>query len=148
MRQIFGDMWAYDGRQGFIICVTTNGYIKTDGTAVMGAGCAKKAAELYPDLPRLLGLSLKNRGNVVSLLTPTILSFPVKHNWWEKGDLQLIQSSSRDLKKRALEQSFLKYILPRPGCGNGKLQWSEVEPFLLDLPDNVFVIGKWTEKPH
>ena len=27
-------------------CITTNGFIKKDGTCVMGRGCAKQAADL------------------------------------------------------------------------------------------------------
>lgn len=148
MREMFGNMWNYLDRKGYIICVTTNGFIKVNGEGVMGAGCAKEAAKLYPGLPRLLGESIQRRGNVVSLLTPKILSFPVKHEWFEKADIQLIQKSTAELKKRALARPELKYILPRPGCGNGKLLWEEVRPLLVDLPDNVIVIGKWEERPQ
>lgn len=142
MKTVIGNMWVYDGRLGFIICVTTNGYIKTNGEGVMGAGCAKEAAERYPTLPRLLGMSLQRRGNVVSLLTPTILSFPVKHHWKEEADLKLIEESTKELKARAEKATHLKFILPRPGCGNGRLLWLEVEPIVKCLPDNVFVISK------
>lgn len=147
MRETYGDMWAYDKRENFIICVTTNGFIKLNGEGVMGAGCAKEAADRYPDLPRLLGQSLKLRGNVVSLLTNQILSFPVKHKWDEKADPRLIQRSAENLTARATAHPFLKYILPRPGCGNGKLLWVDVKPLLVSLPDNVFVIGAWKERP-
>lgn len=140
MKDVHGDMWSYLDRKGFIICITTNGFIKNDGTGVMGAGCAKQAVDIYPDLPRLLGMSLKHRQNVVSSLTSKILSFPVKHNWWEKADLKLIRKSAKELNKRALEKPDLKFILPRPGCGNGGLKWEKVKPILEFLPDNVIVV--------
>lgn len=140
MKDVHGDMWSYIDRKGFIICVTTNGFIKKDGTGVMGAGNAKQAADLFPDLPRLLGISLKNRKNVVSSLTSKILSFPVKHNWYEKADLKLIRKSARELNKRALEKPDLKFVLPRPGCGNGELKWEKVKSVINFLPDNVIVV--------
>jgi len=145
MREVTGEMWNYYGREGFKICITTNGFVKNDGTGVMGAGCAREAAERFPDLPYLLGQSLTLRGNVVSLLTPDIISFPVKHNWYEKADLKLIKKSVDELKKRALARPKLKFILPRPGCGNGHLKYEKVKPLLIDLPDNVFVITKEKE---
>lgn len=142
------DMWGYLDRKGFIICITTNGFIKNDGTGVMGAGCAKQAADLFPDLPRLLGISLVNRGNVVSSLTSKILAFPVKHNWFDKADLKLIKKSAKELNKRALEKPHLKFILPRPGCGNGKLRWDKVKPVIDFLPDNVIVVTNEKNSSH
>ena len=142
MKEVKGDLWSYDGRKGFIICVTTNGFRKNDGTGVMGAGTAKQAAERYPELPRLLGGSLQSRGNVVSRLTQTIISFPVKHEWMEDGDLKLIRKSTKKLKAIAELNPKIKFVLPRPGCGSGRLEWGQVKPIMEKLPDNVFVICK------
>lgn len=150
MREVFGDMFSYVGRPGFKICITTNGFVKNDGTGVMGAGCAKKACEYNPDLPRLLGLSIRARKNVVANLTEQFISFPVKHNWWEKADVVLIGESLRELKRKALAQPELKFILPRPGCGNGKLAWEDVKYIIesIDIPDNIWIIAPWSERPH
>src|ERR1039458_8703281 len=130
MIEVKGNLWNYLDRKGFIICITSNGFIKNDGTAVMGAGCAKEAADRFPELPYLLGQSLKTRGNVVSSLTKDIISFPVKHQWFEKGNPSLIKKSVEQLKKRAEERPKLKFILPRPGCGNGKLKYKQVRHLL------------------
>ena len=40
MKEVFGDLWEFDGT----IAITTNGYLKRDGTCVMGRGCARQAA--------------------------------------------------------------------------------------------------------
>lgn len=148
-KEIFGDLFSYDKRPGFKICITTNGFIKNNEEGVMGAGCAKQAAKLYPDLPRLLGVSLRQRGNVVSSLTEQYISFPVKHNWWEDADMNLIVESTIELKKRALQQPNIKFILPRPGCGNGKLDWKAVRGLLvdLDLPENIWIVAPWNMRP-
>lgn len=142
MKEVKGDLWKYDGRKGFILLITTNGYVKNNGEGVMGAGTAKQAAERYPDLPRLLGESLQRRGNVVSQLLGNIASFPVKHEWMEDADLKLIRKSTLRLKQIAEARPSTKFILPRPGCGNGHMPWSKIKPIVEILPDNVFVIDK------
>lgn len=141
MREVKGDMWVYEGRENFILLITTNGTIKKDGTGVMGRGNALEAAIRYPDLPRLLGFSLSCRGNVVSLLQSGLYSFPVKHHWREAADLDLIKASTKRLEKIARENPHKRYVLPRPGCGNGNLKWEQVKPIVAKLPDNVLVIS-------
>lgn len=65
------------------ICITTNGWVKKNGAAVMGRGCALQAVEKWPDMPFILGRKLRSDGNSVHELLrtpegPTIVSFPVK----------------------------------------------------------------------
>jgi len=142
MKEVYGDLWAYEDRKGFYILITTNGFIKNNGEGVMGAGVARQAAEKYPELPRLLGQSLIRRGNVVSRLTDQIFSFPVKHEWFRDADLKLIKKSVAELNRRASGNPKRKYVLPRPGCGSGNLTWTKVRPLMEGLPDNVFVIER------
>src|SRR5277367_6544040 len=42
------------------ICITTNGQYCTDGRAAMGGGCAKIAADKWPETSLRLGKCLKN----------------------------------------------------------------------------------------
>jgi hypothetical protein len=64
------------------IVITTNGFVKRAGDAVMGRGCAKIAADADPRLPLRLGKSIKAHGNNVSdlgMFGPChLVSFPVK----------------------------------------------------------------------
>ena len=68
------------------ICITTNGFVKKNGEAVMGRGCAREAAKLMPGLPEILGSHLNNPavGNRVLAHGPwrkmCIVTFPVKPN--------------------------------------------------------------------
>lgn len=142
MKEITGDMWVYLERKKFFILVTTNGYVKKNGECVMGRGNALEAAEKFPELPLLLGKSIKQRGNVVSLLTNQIMSFPVKNVWWEKADKKLIKQSVQQLETIAEKHPDWRFVLPRPGCGNGKVRYEDIRPLLKVLPDNVYVITK------
>lgn len=144
MREVIGNMWAYEGRKNFRILITTNGSIKKDGSGVMGRGNALEAAMKYPDLPKLLGFSLQRRGNVVSLLQPNLYSFPVKHKWYQAADIKLIKKSVAKLNDLARTYPDIKYVLPRPGCGNGNLTWEQVKKIVSVLPDNVLVISNET----
>ena len=66
MREAFGDLWLIDADAK---CITTNGFIKKNGEAVMGAGVAKEAAIKYPELPEKLGYSIGVNGNRVVRIT-------------------------------------------------------------------------------
>lgn len=68
------------------LVITTNGYVKANGDAVMGRGCAKQLADMFPDLLEILGSKLTNHGNVVHHLRDvtthdgkiSLVSMPVK----------------------------------------------------------------------
>lgn len=151
MKEIKGDLWEFYGKEGFAVLITTNGFVRKDGKAVMGRGCAREAIDkVGADFPEVLGKAIKDHGNI--LLRPygsddaysecQVLTFPVKHNWWEMADPKLIRKSALALKKLARKSPDYVFVLPRPGCGNGQLRWGNVKPLIADLPDNVLVIHK------
>jgi hypothetical protein len=148
MRLIEGDLFEHLTKVD-VICITTNGYVKKDGEAVMGRGCALTAANMFPTLPRILGDAIRDNGNVVSILanitggiqSTYILSFPVKHNWWEEADIKLIEKSAQDLVQQVTSMKLKTIVIPRPGCGNGKLDWeTHVMPTLRSILDDRFYI--------
>jgi hypothetical protein len=122
------DIWEfYDG--GSTIVVTTNGSICKDDRAVMGKGIAKEVKSRYPVFPYLLGNRLKEYGNhVFYFVDYDIITFPVKHEWHQQADIELINRSGQELMflftmlefKRGEVYSVL------PGCGNGSLGWEAV----------------------
>lgn len=140
MKEVFGNLWDFDG----ILCITTNGTLRKDGACVMGRGVARQAMQLYPKLPKELGGFLKLFGNRIFFFQTaqhTLLTFPVKHNWWEKADLQLITQSVKELQELSSRMGNPIIYLPRPGCGNGGRTWEEVKPLVSVLPDNVYIVG-------
>lgn len=128
------------------MCITTNGFVKSNGECVMGRGCAKEASTRFKGLAKRLGDLIKTVGNVVHVFNEErLITFPVKHVWWKPADLELIKQSAIVLSNEAKEHPAMTFYLPRPGCGNGGRDWlTEVKPLLesVDLPDNVVVVSR------
>lgn len=131
-----------------IVCVTTNGIIKRDGTAVMGAGIAK-TANLRFKVAEKLANSIRTNGNIVSDLGTYywktsrfhLVAFPTKHDWRNPSDLQLIEQSAKQLVALANTNDFQHIFLTRPGCGCGQLDWeTQVKPILTPILDDRFTI--------
>lgn len=142
--EVTGNMWDIPADA---YCITTNGFVKKNGEAVMGAGCAKEAAQRWPELPDVLGLLIQTDGNIVQWIPDSdihyIVTFPVKHNWWEKADLPLIEQSAKDLMLGIEYRGRQKVLLPRPGCGNGRLKWDDVSKMLEPILDErVWIVSK------
>lgn len=142
MFEVKGDLWKLPAD---MICVTTNGFIKGDGKAVMGRGCAYEATQLIPNIQETLAQSIMAHGNVVADLGENrgrkVVSFPVKHNWWEAADIDLIERSCQQLvvKVNLMYPNTRAFIaIPRPGCGNGKLEWTDVRPICERYFDDRF----------
>lgn len=146
MREILGNLWDYYGREGFVILITTSGTLKGNGNGVMGKGCAKEARLKIPGIEKLLGFYLQSFGNRVAINDAGVGFFPTKNNWWEKSDMELIVKSADQLADLTKHPDFKgkTFILPKPGCGSGGLQWAQVKPLLeqCGLPDNVWIISK------
>lgn len=138
MKQVTGNLWTLpaDAR-----CITTNGAVTKNGLAVMGRGVAAQAKSRWPGLPGILGESIQERGNHVADLwkptgKPVLVSFPVKHHWREVADLDLIKRSCGELMDLADRLGLQAVLLPRPGCGNGRLDWAQVGPATAPLLDD------------
>ena len=152
-KEVVGNIWEYHAK-GNTICITTNGTLKKNGNAVMGAGVAKQAATVFPDIRQALGEEIADKGNELFFFQDmNIINFPVKHNWYENADIELIKKSCKQLQEianfhadtygRHINLVKFPIILPRPGCGNGKLDWEiEVKPVLQKmLDDKIMVIS-------
>ncbi len=146
------------------ICIPTNGIVKDDGFAVMGKGVALDATQKFWDLPGILGELLKSEGNNVHLLkrfgrseyvpqnplyydkfvAVSLFAFPTKHHYRDNSDIDLIEKSCQQLKKKwdiecnRRERELYDTIpciptvvLPKVGTGLGGLDWdSVVKPIL------------------
>lgn len=142
------------------VCVTTNGIIRKDGKAVMGAGIAKYARDTFRGTDRKLGEYIKKFGNRACALgwQPVItaaqdhsgwmparmfmmLSFPTKHDWKDDSDPELIRASCRQVMDLADEHYLDTVYMPCPGCANGHLDYvRDVRPILTEELDNRFMV--------
>lgn len=131
------------------MCVTTNGIVKANGHAVMGAGIALQANQKL-NLSAKLGSYLKQYGNRAFNLGKykrpngaifTVFSFPTKHNFKDDSDINLICKSANELVEMCNKFGITKCYLTRPGCGCGKLNWEHtVKPWLEQILDDRFIV--------
>ena len=147
MKIIKDNIWNYYNK-GYIV-ITTNGFVKNNGECVMGRGIARQARDKFPGFAKKLGDKLKSEGNRVFIWEPeNLITFPTKHNWWEKSDLDLIQTSAIQLAEY-FEQGYQlgadlpKIYMPKPGCSNGKLDWEDVEPVICGIIAHLVTIIDW-----
>ena len=140
MKEVFGNAMVLRKDYTYL-AVTTNGFVKKNGSAVMGAGIAKAVANEDPKAPAILGLKIKTNGNIVQKIYSNVISFPVKHNWYEEADIELIKKSCIQLMKLIGPEDMV--LLPRPGCGNRKLKWEEVKPIIEPLLDDRVSVVHW-----
>lgn len=152
MKEIKGNIWDYH-KEGHWIVITTNGYVKTNSEAVMGAGVALQAKQRFPKLPLELGGHIKKWGNQAFLFPQyRIITMPVKKVWWEKADIKLIETGCEwlaevvNMNYWTTGVNILNQIrdgsvyLVRPGCGNGQLDWKDVKPILEKYLDDRFIV--------
>lgn len=142
-----GNLWDFASLdENHIACITTNGFVKKNGECVMGRGCAQEAKNKFKGLATALGDRIERYGNRVHTFCKdefgqNIITFPTKHVWWKPSDLELIKKSADELRMLATAQPNVIFYLPRPGCGNGQLKWSDVRPVIEGiLPDNVVIV--------
>lgn len=162
MKVLQMDMFNFLGKVD-AMCITTNGYVKKNGEAVMGAETAKQMAERFPMLPRQYGKILKKYDlctlPICSHDRTTIVAFPVKPEgdtstednvvthmqeryaegsyvpgWALKADPDLIRQSAKQLTALTESYGWREVLLPCPGCGAGELSWEkDIYPVLEDV---------------
>ena len=126
------------------VCVTTNGIVKRDGSAVMGAGIARLADAKYK-LASKLGAMLKKSGNHCSDMglydNKHIVTFPTKKHWKDMSSLTLIKQSCHELVAMADKNNWNNVLLPAIGCGLGQLDFeTQVKPVIETILDDRFTI--------
>jgi len=153
MLEAYGNIWDIAEEGGWdALCITTNGFVRKDGAAVMGRGIALEARNRYPGLDKELGTAILKRGNNAHVFFPDprfdIVSLPVKHaytkdgqpGWKGKADINLIMSSLDELIYYTNRYQWFDVLLPRPGCGNGGLSWDFVKSKIEHMLDNRFTV--------
>lgn len=138
MKEIKCNIWTKN-----VICVTTNGILNYKSELIMGKGIALEAKLRYPNLAMVLGRHIIKNGNVPCLVSNEdgriIISFPTKHHWRDKSDIELIKESARRLVMIADFQHLEEVYLPHVGCSNGGLNWNYVKSNIENILDDRFI---------
>lgn len=145
MRRIKGNLFEMPKDNKDAICVTTNGMIKNNGKAVMGAGIAKAFVKQFWGIDMTLAGKLRNHGNHAYDLGLYgngfhIFSFPTKHDWRDNSNLELIEQSCKELVVLCNQLGIQNCYLPLPGCTNGHLDSKVVIPMISEILDDRFVL--------
>jgi hypothetical protein len=143
MKEIFGDL--FEQHDADAICITTNKTIKKNMEAVMGQGCALEANKRWKLAKKLGSLLLENTDELIRFTLKDedydVIAFPVKDHWRDKADIAMITESALKLRTLANICQWKKVVIPRPGCGLGKLSWkTQVKPVLKPILDDRFFI--------
>ena len=140
------NIWDYAYNPDYFIVITTNQEIKSNGRAVMGAGLAKQARDKYKDLDKYYANLLRDMtdldGNPTegfamiegygdigdSGYRTNFCMFPTKTTWKKNSDLSLI---TRNLMR--MKEYPDKFVIPKLGCSNGKLDWTLVKSIIINI---------------
>lgn len=140
IREAHGNLLAADA-EALVNTVNTVG--------VMGKGIALQFKRAYPAMFKAYERAAK-KGEVRlgqmevhqtgSLSGPQfIINFPTKQHWRARSRLEDIRSGLVDLVRVVDALGIKSIAVPPLGCGNGGLDWSEVEPLIIaafaELPD-------------
>ena len=142
-----GDIWTSLEDTDWLV-ITTNTYIKKDGTLVMGAGIAKQASDKYPIIKKIFGdditSSCGHLGKYHILYWKKIIALQTKVHYIDPSSIELIQESINRLQifvNKHPNRSIVNMVFPGVGYG-GLSQHKVYEYCLKDLPDNYIV---WTK---
>lgn len=157
MLEAYGNIWDIADEGGWdALVITTNGFVRKDGEAVMGRGIALEANNRYPGLAKDVGTRIRNFGNNVHIFFDydpkfELITFPVKPifgpngepGWKAKAQFPIILSSIEELLYFVDRYDWMDILMPRPGAGNGGLDWKQVKSKIEPLLDNRFTVVSW-----
>ena len=137
-----GNMWDVFRNTDYFF-ITTNSFIKKDGSLVMGAGIARQLRDKVKGIDYLLGQEISKTCGHLGTYGIMIFNhggiFQVKHHFKQKAKTELIEESTKQLSAFATSNKHFRIDINFPGIGNGGLTYDEVYPIIEVLPDNVHV---------
>lgn len=116
---------------------------------VMGKGIALEFKKRYPDMFQAYRDICDKRklktGSLMLYYEPDhwVLLFPTKENWRNPSRMEYIEAGLAKFSRTYAEKGITSVAFPKLGCGNGELNWSEVQPvmekYLKDLPIDIYI---------
>ncbi len=150
MNRVIGDIFSCPPQDAFIVVPTNVGWTR-DGRNVMGAGVAKVAAKLWPELPVDYGKWCQNhKGKIYVDKKNRIICLPSKPlnaaqpwaSWRYKSDPTTIRESFVQLREWVDAHPNDKVKLPLFGAGNGGLRTADALRIVqaASFPESVFLV--------
>ena len=165
MREARGNLLQMDGD---VLVITTNGFVKANGQAVMGRGIAKAVADAIPNFASELGTLIRLSGNKVhhvmnhnnmALVTAPVkparviydgtnvvahAAYKFRHGntvpgFWAKAVPERIVATCYELVGLVDVMGWQTILCPRFGCGAGELNWEDVKPMIENILDDRFI---------
>lgn len=127
---------------------------------VMGKGVALEFKKQYPDMFKAYERACNDKLLDIGKLmlwkgsNKWILLFPTKKHWRNPSKIEYIEAGLQKFIETYAEKGITSISFPRLGCGNGGLDWADVQPlmerYLKKLPISVFIyIGPYgDQKPE
>lgn len=141
MREAKANLWTIEAD---LRCITTNGHITAKHKVVMGRGCALEARDAIPGIDVRLADLIKKHGNRTMRIGRAngadLASLPVKRHWRQEADPKLIVRSVKQLVELTDKFGYQRVVIPRPGCGNGRLKWPHVKDLIAPILDDRFTV--------
>jgi hypothetical protein len=104
MREVSRNLWELH-EKGTVVCITTNGAVSRQVRAQLLRGCARQAAERFPNLASRLGALIAADGNHVHDLGVGLVSFPVEETPYDNPDPDTIRCSAMELVELSMTGS-------------------------------------------
>lgn len=135
-------------KKGNIIDTNSEALVNTVNTeGIMGAGIALQFKKAFPENFKLYEKASKSGkikiGNIFvtetgSLTNPKfIINFPTKKHWRHPSKLSWIKEGLEDLRNFIIRKKIRSIAIPPLGCGNGKLNWKDVKPLIIEAIDGI-----------
>ena len=115
----------------------------------MGKGIALEFRKRYPDMFQAYKDICDRRklktGSLMLYYEPDhwVLLFPTKENWRNPSRMEYIETGLAKFCRTYAEKGITSVAFPKLGCGNGELNWSDVQPvmekYLKDLPIDIYI---------
>ena len=135
-------------RKGDIINADVEALVNTVNTeGVMGKGIALEFKQHFPKNYEFYRKACENGeveiGKMLVYETGKltyphfIINFPTKKHWKNPSKLEYINEGLIDLSRIIKQYEIKSIAIPPLGCGNGKLNWNEVKPLIINAVENI-----------
>ncbi len=145
-------------KKGNIIDSEAEAVVNTVNTmGVMGAGIALQFKKNFPENFKSYEDAAKNGIIKIGKLFITetnrltnpkyIINFPTKKDWKHPSKLSWIKDGLIELRNFIIEKNIKSIAIPPLGCGNGKLDWNDVKPLILDSINGIANLTAYIYEP-